>query len=676
MTQDGFIQRKYGCFTAAMLTLLLCACGGEVNYPDKGTDAAVDQVVADKTILDKTKPDQALKDVIQQDKVMPDVAQPDMAIPDKAMPDSPKPDAPAPDMAIPDKAVPDMAVPDKAGPDMLIPDLIVPDQLLPDTVPPKPDQGSPVKLVDDTYAEFKQGTLSESGVKIYISDKGNVQLVDRLDVNNDGWLDLVFSNQQDGTKYDINSYVYWGPISGTGLPSKTELPTKGAYSSSVADINDDGYPDVVFSNGLEKAGAISLSSYVYWGSKNGFDKANRSDLSTVAAAASTISDLNGDGYLDIVFSNNWSGSSSELNSYVYWGPISKTSSLKPPLELPTLGAMENAVADLDKDGFLDIVFVNSQDNTTNKVNSYIYFGSSSGYLLKDRKEIQTIGSHGQAIADINKDGWLDIVVSNSIDYSAYLYYGSSNGFSTSKRKDFIGKAPIGVSVADLYNDGNLDIVLNNHYNGSVNTVDAYILNDANMSNVVTLPVVAAHGSVVADWNGDGYLDIAFSNAQNASNFFVNSYVYWNSSTGFSKTNRTELPTTGARFSIISEPGSVYNRQPFQRYNSRKHDAGLSALTCSTMTVTAWVPKKTGLKFQLRSASTAAGLDKALWSGPSATSAYYVMPDAGVSSPRKNSSKTFTLNAKHKGHRFVQYQATLTHDFGNTPVLDRVEIVCQ
>ena len=53
-----------------------------------------------------------------------------------------------------------------------------------------------------------------------------------------------------------------------------------------------------------------------------------------------------------------------------------------------------------------------------------------------------------------------------------------------------------------------------------------------------------------------------------------------------------------------------------------------------------------------------------------------MPNAKLYKPRKYTSNTFLLNAAHNGHRHVQYRAVFKHDFGNTPVLDRVEIACK
>ena len=73
-----------------------------------------------------------------------------------------------------------------------------------------------------------------------------------------------------------------------------------------------------------------------------------------------------------------------------------------------------------------------------------------------------------------------------------------------------------------------------------------------------------------------------------------------------------------------------------------------------------MPAGSSLKVQLRSSATKAGLASATWYGPTSTSTYYP-------------SKATTLNAAHKGHRYIQYRAVFGSSFGDTPVLDTVAI---
>ena len=527
-------------------------------------------------------------------------------------------------------------------------------------------------LADEFFADFRQGTLSESGAKLYVSARGNVQMVDRLDLNNDGNLDLVFSNGGDGKTYKINSYIYWGSKIAKdyfSASNRAELPTVGARGNSPADLNDDGYPDIVFCNMVDGS-KYPVNSYIYWGSAGPYSTANRTDLPTLAAHSNTVADLNRDGYLDIVFGNTSDGTTSSINSYIYWG--SGAGFVKSNrAELPTINTWGNAVADLNKDGYLDIVFSSWSGS------AYIYYGSASGFATTNRKTLAAGKSTvGTSVADFNGDSYLDIVFSvyANATVDSYIYKGSASGFSDSNRQALPVFNAVDNSVADLNEDGYLDIVFNSHMKNNVTCKINSMIYWGSKTGYTSsyLPTVGSYGNVVADFNSDGYQDIVFSNnADNSVGYHAcnlpntNSFIYWGSSGGtYSSSLRTDLPTVGAYRSTTTDAGSVYDRKPVQTFTSRAMDAVTAAPVYDQLTVKATVPKNTTLKLQLRSATTTAGLSTAPWYGPTSTSDHY---------EAATGTKTFTLNNAHKDHRYIQYQAVFFHDFGSTPVLDRVEI---
>jgi len=268
--------------------------------------------------------------------------------------------------------------------------------------------------------------------------------VDIEDLDGDGYPDLVFANYRTSSSYDISSLVYWGSASGYAESDVTELPTHGAFDVEVQDLNDDGYLDLVFANYYEDS-SYSTDSYVYWGEAGGYSSSNYDALPTLGARDVEIEDLDGDGYADLVFANYYD-SSYAVSSYVYWGNSGGYSS-SDVTGLATYGATGLDIADMDGDGWPDLAFANYYDGSTRLVDSYVYWGSSGGYATS-ADSLETVGAFRVLAADLDGDGWTDLVFTNYYDDSSYeldsyVYYGSASGFSSSVRDELPVDAPWG-----------------------------------------------------------------------------------------------------------------------------------------------------------------------------------------------------------------------------------------
>jgi hypothetical protein len=121
-----------------------------------------------------------------------------------------------------------------------------------------------------------------------------------------------------------------------------------------------------------------------------------------------------------------------------------------------------------------------------------------------------------AIADVNHDGKLDIIVANSTDGTLSALLGDGKGhFTPAAGSPFAcGKSPNDIAAGDFNGDGNLDLVI-------ANTETPYLtilLGDGKggfapspQSPFHTHSYPHVHGVAVADFNGDGKLDAVTDN---------------------------------------------------------------------------------------------------------------------------------------------------------------------
>ena len=96
--------------------------------------------------------------------------------------------------------------------------------------------------------------------------------------------------------------------------------------------------------------------------------------------------------------------------------------------------------DLDRDGWTDILFASSGAGDTVSTDSLVYWGDATGYRTLRRVELPTVGARDLAVGDLNRDGYTDIVFANSgsqkppkTGEGSYIYWGSSDRYGTHRR---------------------------------------------------------------------------------------------------------------------------------------------------------------------------------------------------------------------------------------------------
>ncbi len=383
------------------------------------------------------------------------------------------------------------------------------------------------------------------------------------DLNCDGWTDIVFSNNRDDAGvYEIDSYIYWGSETGYSVGDRTGLPTRGGGDVHVGDLDGDGYLDILFSNQRDN-GDWTTDSYIYWGSAGGYSTGDRDLLPTQAPTGNSIADLDGDGYMDVFFSEFWDGvNNSYRNSRIYWGSSSGFSAGVYD-ELPTVGAWGNNAADVDGDGYQDIIYSNLTDYATYYLDSYLYWGSGSGFNAGTVELLPTVGAYDNSVADLDGNGYMDIVFSNnangaSYEIDSYIYWGDAGGLDTANPELLPTSGATGNSIADVDDDGYLDIVFSSLLDDVGNDTPSFVYwgssSGFSAGDREELPTIGAVVNFVADLDNDGYKDIVFANHQNGSTYEIDSYLYWGSSTGFSVGDRDVLPAMGPSGVTAAGPG--------------------------------------------------------------------------------------------------------------------------
>ena len=416
------------------------------------------------------------------------------------------------------------------------------------------------------FLEFSKGSLSDGGVNTYVAADGSIRLINQWDLNGDGFLDLVFPSSHDNN-LGVDSFIYWGAKDGFGTNRMTRLPGDGTAGVAIADLNHDGFSDVILANEFNGT-KTELHSFIYWGNEKGYSPTNRTELPTTAAAAVAVADLNGDGHLELVFAS--SGNSYQFSkagsdytflraaSDIYWGSANGYSPERVS-QLTTYNARDVKVVDLNGDAHPDIIFA-EQGEAGHPGGIRIYWGNARGNYSKHQTQfLGGVAIAAVTIADLNHDGYPEILLANQTrvnrkggpstsDYPipSYIYWGSASGYHAKRRSELPTAGARDVKVADLNGDGLPDIVYANRAGGA-----SYIywgtgeIPEFSPLQRTALPTTHASRCAIADLNGDGRPDLIFSNENDDQKNEVSSVVYWNSSEGFLSSRKTELPTLGA-----------------------------------------------------------------------------------------------------------------------------------
>jgi hypothetical protein len=169
-----------------------------------------------------------------------------------------------------------------------------------------------------------------------------------------------------------------------------------------------------------------------------------------------------------------------------------------------------AIADLDRDGRLDLVVANEGFGAGTTLS--VLLGNGDGTFGPETDYTAGVAVNVVAVGDLNRDGKLDVAVSNGASHTVSILLGNGDGTLGPKVDYATGTGPNGVQVADVNRDGRLDILV---ANGQANTVGVLLGNGDGTVGAMTAYTTgnAPRLGVVEDLNHDGELDVATANEE-------------------------------------------------------------------------------------------------------------------------------------------------------------------
>jgi FG-GAP-like repeat/Abnormal spindle-like microcephaly-assoc'd, ASPM-SPD-2-Hydin len=339
-----------------------------------------------------------------------------------------------------------------------------------------------------------------------------------VDLTRNGNLDLAIAARVDDSS--TNLYDGWSVLGngdGTFLPPTSAFPPavfSAGQTPVSGDFNGDGILDLA-----ETRCQIDLPSttitcelLVFLGNGDGtFSQSAEMSPANVSFGNPVIGDFNGDGKLDIAVATSTNSGSQAITVFLGNGDGTLQSGL---LSSASNISGVNVAGDFDGDGKLDLIGTTATTTTTEIV---FLHGNGDGTFNEPSTSYPITQDLGQILtADLNGDGKLDLVTlqsqqnASNVTYEFTVMLGNGDGtFQTAVAYPIpvsvSGTTISGILLEDFGSNGKLDLACPS--NTSTAIVPGNGDGTFDLSNIVTVPGTSAV-VVAGDYNNDGKIDLA------------------------------------------------------------------------------------------------------------------------------------------------------------------------
>ncbi len=317
-------------------------------------------------------------------------------------------------------------------------------------------------LLNDSSARFF--SANEEGLPVDVLSRTNALALADFDL--DGDLDILTANDEAWPSSSRGYFQNVGfgrfkDVSESLLPNAATVP----YDVAVGDVDGDGRPDAVFAEFRLLQFLLGFQNQLLLGSPGGklVDASSRLPQEQDLSVAVELADFDGDGDLDLLVANVYAPHKLYKND----GTGHFTTFLSIPWDLAFPTSLTSG--DIDGDGDVDLImgqvaFVDRFGHPDR-----LFINDGTGNLQEDktgRIPSAKLNTRGTALADLDGDGDLDLVLATGIDG---IISGERNQvLSNNGTGRFLGTSTLSlpgmpgvslsVAVADFDHDGDQDIL--------------------------------------------------------------------------------------------------------------------------------------------------------------------------------------------------------------------------
>ncbi|MGA7618366.1 FG-GAP-like repeat-containing protein [Candidatus Binatus sp.] len=343
--------------------------------------------------------------------------------------------------------------------------------------------------------------------------------VTAADVNGDGKPDLIVANALRNTVSVLLNTTARGAAKPSFSPPQTFTVGSVPYSVTAADINGNGKPDLIVANALDNTVSVLLNSTAPGAIAPSFSPQQTFATGSVPYSVTTA-DIDGNGKLDLIVTNNDAGVSVLINTTA---PGATTPSFATRQTFATGSfAFSATVADVNGNNKPDLIVANYNSNTVSVLLNTTVRGATTPSFAPQQTFAAGSCPHSVTSADINGDGKPDLILANAGSEGrngvSVLLNTTAPGATTpsfAPQQTFTAFSdPTSVTAADVNGDGKPDLIVANEA-GAVSVLLNTTAPGAATPSFGPQQDFAAGGGPIsvtaADINGDGKPDLIVAN---------------------------------------------------------------------------------------------------------------------------------------------------------------------